>query len=126
ISPPTDAHIYVPTLRRPVHPVRDRRAMKELRSVITEFRPDVVHTHTAKAGALGRLAAKSAGVGAIVHTYHGHIFEGYFPAPLSRMYLAIERRLAAQSTSLVAVSERVARDLVGFGIGRTEQWVVAP
>src|SRR5207245_2492062 len=68
-------------------------------------RPDIVHTHTAKAGALGRLAAWVAGVPAIVHTYHGNIFHGYFGPLTGRIYLAIEQVLGRLSTKVIAISE---------------------
>src|SRR5262249_42208325 len=70
--------VRVPTLSRSVHPLRDPRALADLTRVIRAERPDIVHTHTAKAGALGRLAARALGVPHIVHTFHGHVFEGYF------------------------------------------------
>jgi len=86
----------------------------------------VVHTHLAKAGALGRIAARRTRVPVIVHTYHGHVLEGYFSSPVSRAVLMVERRLAALTDALVAVSDAVRDDLVARGVGRPGQWRVIP
>lgn len=82
----------------------DRAAYKRLKQIIEEFQPDIVHTHAAKAGALGRKAAKACGVPVIVHTYHGHVFHSYFGALKTRLYKFIERRLAKQSDGIIAIS----------------------
>ena len=74
-------------------------------------RPDIVHTHTAKAGALGRLAARLAGVPVIVHTFHGSVFAGYFGSFTSRFFQLIERTMALGTDAILAVSRRVAEDL---------------
>jgi len=89
-------------------------------------RPDVVHTHMAKAGAIGRLAAHRAEVPVIVHTFHGHVLDGYFSRPVARAFIATERRLARWSSALVAVSPAVRDELLDLGIGRTDQWRVIP
>lgn len=82
----------------------DRAAYKRLKQIIEEFQPDIVHTHAAKAGALGRKAAKACGVPVIVHTYHGHVFHSYFGSLKTRLYKFIERRLAKQSDGIIAIS----------------------
>lgn len=82
----------------------DLKAFWKLRKVIKEFRPDIVHTHASKAGALGRLAAFSAGVPVIVHTYHGHVFHSYFGSLKTKIFKAIERFLARRSTGIIAIS----------------------
>ena len=82
----------------------DRAAYKKLKQIIQEFKPDIVHTHAAKAGALGRKAAKACGVPVIVHTYHGHVFHSYFGALKTRLYKLIEQRLAKQSDGIIAIS----------------------
>jgi len=86
----------------------------------------VVHTHTAKAGTLGRLAAWWCRVPIVVHTYHGHVLHGYFGPGKTRLFIAIERWLARHTDRLVAVSEQVRRDLLGLGIGRPERFSVVP
>ncbi len=82
----------------------DREAYKKLKQIIQEFKPDIVHTHAAKAGALGRKAAKACGVPVIVHTYHGHVFHSYFGILKTRLYKLIEQRLAKQSDGIIAIS----------------------
>jgi glycosyltransferase involved in cell wall biosynthesis len=92
-----------------------------------EFRPHVVQTRTAKAGALGRTAARLAGIGsAQVHVFHGHLLRGYF-SPVKRFaYIRAEKLLASMSARLVTVGTRVRDDLLAAGIGRPEQYVVIP
>jgi glycosyltransferase involved in cell wall biosynthesis len=91
----------------------DARAFWRIFRFLRKERPDVVHTHTAKAGALGRLAAWLAGVTVIVHTYHGHVFYGYFGQVKTRMYLAIERALGRLTSCVIAISESQREDLCG-------------
>ncbi len=88
---------------------------------------DVVHTHMAKAGALGRLAARSFRPRPVtVHTFHGHVLEGYFSRPAERVLVAAERVLAAMSDALVAVSAEIRDELLSMRIGRPGQWHVIP
>lgn len=82
----------------------DRKAYQKIKEIIREFQPDIVHTHAAKAGALGRKAAKSMRVPVIVHTYHGHVFHSYFGKLKTALYKFIERRLAKISTGIIAIS----------------------
>lgn len=82
----------------------DRAAYRKLKQIIQEFQPDIVHTHAAKAGALGRKAAKACGVPVIVHTYHGHVFHSYFGKLKTFVYKTIERRLAKQTDGIIAIS----------------------
>ena len=89
----------------------DLRALWKIFRLLQRERPDVVHTHTAKAGALGRLAAWFAGVPVIVHTYHGHVFQGYFSRAKTRAYLAIERVLGRITTRVVAISKSQREEL---------------
>ena len=70
--------LILPELQREVAPWRDRGAYNRIKELIKEFKPDIVHTHAAKAGAVGRMAAADLGVKAIVHTFHGHVFHSYF------------------------------------------------
>jgi glycosyltransferase involved in cell wall biosynthesis len=91
------------------------------------FRPHIVHTHTAKAGVLGRVAAKAAGVPALVHTFHGHLLHGYFSPPVTRAVVQTERGLARVTDRLVSVGAQVRDELLAAGIGRVGQYsVVAP
>lgn len=119
-------HTKVPTLKRPVDPVADIRTLHWLTGALRERHPSIVHTHMAKAGALGRIAARRAGVPIIVHTYHGHVLEGYFGKGTTAAISAVERRLARFSDALVAVSETVRDGLLELGIGTQSQWRVIP
>jgi glycosyltransferase involved in cell wall biosynthesis len=118
----------VPGLRRDLRPHQDLRALGSLIRAIRRLRPDIVHTHTAKAGMLGRLAAVLAG-GArpvIVHTYHGHVLEGYFDPLRTAIYRAMERRLARVSDALIGVSTATVDDLVRLGIAPRSKFRVLP
>jgi glycosyltransferase involved in cell wall biosynthesis len=83
----------------------DRKAYLKIKEIIRDFEPDIVHTHAAKAGALGRKAAKSMKVPIIVHTYHGHVFHSYFGKLKTTLYKIIERRLAKISSGIIAISD---------------------
>jgi glycosyltransferase involved in cell wall biosynthesis len=85
--------VVLPSLSRSLRPVRDARTLKELVRRLRRLRPDVVHTHASKAGLLGRLAARRLEI-PCVHTFHGHVLEGYFPAPVAWVFVRVERRLA--------------------------------
>jgi glycosyltransferase involved in cell wall biosynthesis len=92
-------------MSREVSVLADLATFWQLLKILRQERPDIVHTHTAKAGALGRLASFLAGVPVIVHTYHGHVFHGYFGPFKSKAYAAIERLLGRISTRIIAVSD---------------------
>lgn len=110
--------VLLPSLQRRIAPFADARALVALFRHMCEFRPHVVHTHMAKAGMLGRLAAwlfnatHPRARAKVVHTYHGHVLEGYFSPAATATFIAIERRLATISDALIAVSPRVRDDLV--------------
>ncbi|WP_225837932.1 glycosyltransferase [Streptomyces sp. NK08204] len=116
----------VPTLGRAVRPTDDLRALAELTAAMRRFRPHIVHTHTAKAGALGRAAAVLARVPVRVHTFHGHLLHGYFTPAKTRLLVQAERSLAAVTDRLVAVGCSVRDDLLAAGIGRPRQYAVVP
>ena len=100
------SYTEIPEMQRSLHPFRDRQAYLKLRSIIKEFRPDIVHTHAAKAGALGRLAAYHENVPVILHTFHGHIFHSYFNPVVSKVFVQIERYLAGISDGIISISDR--------------------
>ena len=83
----------------------DKAAYRKIKQIIEEFKPDIVHTHAAKAGALGRKAAKACGVPVIVHTFHGHVFHSYFGKVKTNIFKFIERRLAKKSDGIIAISD---------------------
>jgi glycosyltransferase involved in cell wall biosynthesis len=118
--------VSIPSLGRDLRGGRDWSAFVSLVRLIREFRPHVVHTHTAKAGALGRLAAAVCRVPVVVHTYHGHVFDAYFSPGMTRLVVAAERALAWRTHAIVAVTERVRRDVLVRGIGRPDRVVVVP
>jgi glycosyltransferase involved in cell wall biosynthesis len=107
-------------------PLGDLRALATIRRAIREFRPHVVHTHTAKAGVLGRTAAMLTQAPVRVHTFHGHLLHGYFSPLVTRGVVAVERVFARRTTRLVAVGGRVRDELLAAKIGRPEQYVVVP
>jgi glycosyltransferase involved in cell wall biosynthesis len=119
--------VKLPALQRPLSLRSDAAAIKELRALIREQCPDVLHTHTAKAGATGRIAALLAGRArppAIVHTYHGHVLSGYFDRRWEHVFRAIEWVLAWVTGTLVAVSEEVRDDLVALGVAPESRFAV--
>jgi glycosyltransferase involved in cell wall biosynthesis len=126
IDPGTERVTTIPALRREISPRHDLAAATALDRLVRAWRPDIVHTHLAKAGALGRIAARRRSVPVTVHTFHGHVLDGYFPRPVARAFLAAERGLAKRTTALVAVSDAVRDELLALGIGREEQWHVIP
>src|SRR6187455_1089307 len=81
---------YIPEMYREINPVKDVIAYKRLKHIIADFKPDIVHTHAAKAGMLGRLAAASLNVPVIVHTFHGHVFHSYFPKWKTDLFIRME------------------------------------
>lgn len=105
-----DVHL-VPELGREVHFWDDLTVLVKLFRLFRRLRPAVVHTHTAKAGTLGRLAAFAARVPVRIHTFHGHVFHGYFGPWKTRAYVLIERLLARLTTRVVAISASQADDL---------------
>lgn len=119
--------VSIPSLGRELRPLRDLVTLWHLVQVIRTARPDVVHTHKAKAGALGRMAAYLCGVQVRVHTFHGHVLSGYFGRLKSNVFASIERTLARSTTKLVAPSARVADELSSeFRIGKRSQYEVVP
>jgi glycosyltransferase involved in cell wall biosynthesis len=119
--------VYIDALQRNLSPLDDLVSLVRLVRLIRRIRPHVLHTHTAKAGAVGRAAALLA-VGArprvVVHTYHGHVLTGYFSTGLSRVFLRVERLLARFTSALIAVSPEVRDDLVRLGVAPRSKFVV--
>ncbi|MBX7258307.1 MAG: glycosyltransferase family 4 protein [Candidatus Hydrogenedentes bacterium] len=114
--------LRVPNLVREVRPAQDVRAYRNLLELFRARRYDIVHTHTSKAGYLGRLAAARARVPIIVHTPHGHIFFGYFNTILTAVFTLMERHAARHSDKLIALTPRGIREHLEQGVGRPEQW----
>jgi glycosyltransferase involved in cell wall biosynthesis len=124
----------VPTLRREVAPASDVNALVRVLDVIRSFRPQIIHTHMAKAGGIGRLAARlhnrQAAPNArvkVVHTYHGHVLDGYFSSPVTSVFLGIERSLARTTDRIVAISPTIRDELLHEQrIGTPDQYLVVP
>ena len=94
---------------------------------IKRFKPDYIHTHTAKAGVLGRAAAILMFSRAkLIHTFHGHLLHGYFPPFKTKLVVLVEKLLATRSTILVSVGEQVRDDLLAAGVGRQDQFKIIP
>lgn len=117
----------LPALGASPNPLLDSIALFRLWKLMRRYRPDIVHTHTAKAGFLGRLAGFLAGVPCVVHTYHGHVLEGYFGSLFNRLLCIAERTLGRYSTALCTVSSQQADELsLRFSVAPREKFHVVP
>ncbi len=114
--------VVLGALRREIHPWRDWQALGELRRHLRRLRPDVVHSHSSKAGILARQAGAEIGGVRIVHTIHGLPFHRYQCRLVNRLYVTLERRAAAQSDALVSVAEAMTAQALAAGVGRPEQY----
>ena len=125
---------HLAALRRDVAPIQDVATLAQLLDILRGWRPQIVHTHMAKAGTLGRAAAAiynaTAGRKAparVVHTYHGHVLEGYFSPAKTRVFIGIERTLARVTDRIVAISPSIQQELqIEHRIGRADQYAVVP
>jgi glycosyltransferase involved in cell wall biosynthesis len=112
----------VPELVRPVHPWRDWRALRRLEKIFREQKPGIVHTHSGKAGILGRLAARRAGVPTVIHTIHGPSFGKFQGAPANFVFRAAEQYAARATTHFIVVADAMKDQYLAAGIGRPEQY----
>jgi glycosyltransferase involved in cell wall biosynthesis len=127
-----DVARQIRSLRREIAPLHDAAALIQIMDALRDLRPHIVHTHMAKAGTIGRVAAaiynRTAGRDAptrVVHTYHGHVLEGYFSPARTRAFLGIERMLARVTDRIVAISPRIQKELIDhYHIGRPDQYRV--
>jgi glycosyltransferase involved in cell wall biosynthesis len=103
--------IIIPEMKREIDIKNDRIAYRKIKSLILDFKPDIVHTHAAKAGAIGRLAADACNVPVILHTFHGHVFHSYFGKTKTAVFKSIERYLARKSDAIIAISEKQKQEL---------------
>lgn len=111
--------IIIPELGRELHPLRDIITLWKVYRLIRQFKPHVVNTHTAKAGFVGRVAAWLAGVSVIVHTFHGHVFHGYFSPLKTRFFILLEQIAGRMSDTIITLTEGQRADLA-------EKYRVAP
>jgi glycosyltransferase involved in cell wall biosynthesis len=119
--------VTLPSLSREIAPLHDAVAAFRLARLIREVRPTILHTHTAKAGTVGRVAAILAGDARppiVIHTFHGHVLQGYFGPTKSAVFRLLERMLAKVTTVLVAVSPEVRDDLVRLGVAPADKFAV--
>jgi glycosyltransferase involved in cell wall biosynthesis len=121
-------HVRMDSLGPELHPVRDLRALAATARIARAFRPHVIHTHTAKAGVIGRLAALTCRRPRpiVVHTYHGHVLEGYYSRPVAGFYRFLERAMARRSDRLIGVSSATVDDLVRLGVAERSKFEVVP
>ncbi len=103
--------VVVPEMKRAIDLAQDRAAYRKIKALIQDFRPDIVHTHAAKSGTIGRLAASACKVPVVVHTFHGHVFHSYFSKWKSNAFINIERYLARKSTGIIAISDIQKKEL---------------
>jgi glycosyltransferase involved in cell wall biosynthesis len=110
-------------LRRAILPVRDRRSYRQTIALLKKISPDVVHTHSSKAGILGRYAAHAAKVPAVIHTIHGLAFTASTSKIVNRAYRFLEKRAAPLTTKIVCVADAMREQSLAANIGRPEQYV---
>jgi glycosyltransferase involved in cell wall biosynthesis len=117
----------ISTLGRSINAFDDVRALWQLIRIMQKMKPHIVHTHTAKAGMLGRVAAIVTRVPIKVHTFHGHVLHGYFSPLVTRIFIQIERILGRFSHGIVSVGSQVRDDLLAVGVGSPNKYtVIAP
>ncbi|HEY1038113.1 MAG TPA: glycosyltransferase [Bacteroidia bacterium] len=103
--------MLIPELKRAINWSDDKKAYQRIKQIIQEFKPDIVHTHASKAGAIGRLAAFNQKVPVVVHTFHGHVFHSYFGKAKTAFYKNVERYLAKRSSAIIAISDKQKHEL---------------
>jgi len=111
---------------REIDPRNDMLALGRLMCMMRRYRPHIVHTHTAKAGFLGRIAAHLMGVPVIVHTFHGNVFHGYFSKRKTGLIVRIEQMLSRITDRIIVLSEQQQTEIRDLGIGRKEQFRIVP
>src|SRR5262249_46873348 len=129
LLPPGVRTRALPALRREIAPISDARATAQLLRIVREWQPRIVHTHRGKAGTAGRVATaivnttRRTPAARVVHTYHGHVLEGYFNTVKTRAFIGVERALAHVTDRIVAISPQIARELLEVHhIGRAAQY----
>jgi glycosyltransferase involved in cell wall biosynthesis len=119
--------IRIDGLGRSIKPRADLTALFAIIKEIRRFKPDVIHTHTAKAGVIGRVASILSGHNSVrVHTFHGHLLNGYFGAGKTKLVILVEKFLALFTDQLLAVGVKVKDDLIAAGIGNQNKFAVMP
>ena len=118
--------IAIPSMQRSLRPFQDLKALIQIARELKRLRPDIVHTHTSKAGLLGRVASQIATPKArVIHTFHGHLLHGYFSKPATQFITFSERALARISDILISMGNEVKANLLEAKIGKPQQFQVA-
>jgi glycosyltransferase involved in cell wall biosynthesis len=119
--------MIIPELGRELHPLRDIKTLWKVYRLIRQFKPHVVNTHTAKAGLVGRVAARLAGVPVVVHTFHGHVFHGYFSPLKTRFFIVLEQIAGRMSDSIITLTVGQRDDLANkYHIAPPDKFTVMP
>lgn len=116
----------IPSLGREISLNQDIVTLLKLYQLMRQWQPDIVHTHTAKAGFVGRIAARLAGVPLVVHTFHGHVFHGYFNPIKTRFFIELEKFCAKLSDRIITISDRLKTEILEFGITYPEHIQIIP
>jgi len=109
--------IVLPALGREISPLDDLGALARMVQLVHRLKPDILHTHMAKAGTVGRLAARICGVPVVIHTYHGHVFHSYFSPARTRIFLTIERALGLMTNRIVVIGDGQRAEIASYGVG---------
>jgi glycosyltransferase involved in cell wall biosynthesis len=113
--------VVLPALGREISPLDDLVSLARMVQLMQRLRPDVVHTHMAKAGTVGRLAARICGVPLIVHTYHGHVFHSYFSPAKTRLFVTIEKGLGLMTHRIIVLGEEQRAEIASLGVAPAEK-----
>ncbi len=108
--------VVLPALGREISPLDDLVSLAHMVKLVRDLRPDIVHTHMAKAGTVGRLAAKICSVPLVVHTYHGNVFHSYFSPTRTRIFLTIERALGLATNRIIVVGDSQRDEIARYGV----------
>jgi glycosyltransferase involved in cell wall biosynthesis len=115
--------VMLPALGREISPLDDLVSLARMVRLVRQIRPDVVHTHMAKAGTIGRVAARICGVPLVVHTYHGHVFHSYFSPLKTRVFVTIERALGLATNRIIVLGEGQRDEIASYGVAPLEKLV---
>jgi len=114
--------VEIPQMRREINPIRDYRAYRRLKKLLVDLRPDIMHSHSSKAGILGRKAADRIGEMKIVHTIHGLPYHRYLSPWRNKLYISLEKRAARRSDAIISVADAMTSQALAAGVGRREQY----
>ncbi|MDF2439078.1 MAG: hypothetical protein JWN98_62, partial [Abditibacteriota bacterium] len=116
----------IPSLGREISPKNDWRTLQEVVRLMKREQPHIVHTHTAKAGFVGRAAARLCRVPVVVHTFHGNVFKGYFSPRKTQLFIRVEQTLATWTNRIIVLGEQQKQEILSLGIGLEKQYRIVP